>query len=193
MSGIIQIKGIDYCVVDVNGVGFRVNTSINTIANLEQGQRATVYTYLNVKEDELSLYGFASYEELNTFLMMISVSGVGPKMALAILSSMSPSDFCISVSSGNHKALCKTKGVGPKLAQRIVLELKDKVKKEIAFNPSEKGDIIDELSSDVLSEAAEALMVLGYSSQQANAAVKKVYKEGMLLEDMVKAALKNSI
>ncbi|MBQ8164794.1 MAG: Holliday junction branch migration protein RuvA [Clostridia bacterium] len=194
IKGAVTVKGPDYLVVDVNGVGFKVYTSMSTLAQTCQGEIVTVFTYLNVKEDELSLYGFITQEELNAFNMMISVSGVGPKMAIAILSSMSSYDFCVSVSSGDYKMLCKTKGVGPKLAQRIVLELKDKIKKELSFNNNKNDGIINKCcDSDLLNNAVEALMYLGHTSQSAKDAVESVYVDGMDLEKLIKEALKSTV
>ncbi len=193
LRGTLYGKGMDYCVVEVSGVGFRINTSAGTLSQLGQaGDQVLIYTYLHVKEDELTLFGFTSREELSVFLMLISVSGVGPKVALAVLSAMSASAFSLAVAEGDHKAICKSKGVGPKLAQRIVLELKDKVTKELkaggGFGPSEEPE--PELTGYVDSDAVSALMVLGYSAKDAAKAVKAVYRDGMPLEETVKSALR---
>ena len=136
IRGVLQYKGTDYCVVDVNGVGFKIFTSHITASGIGQaGETVTLFTYMNVKEDDISLFGFASREELSVFNMLISVSGVGPKMGIAVLAAMSPSEFSLAVATGDYKAISKSKGIGPKLAQRIVLELKDKInKREVSLD-----------------------------------------------------------
>ncbi len=194
IKGTLQYKGTDYCVIDVNGVGFRIFASYITISNIGNiGDAVTLYTHMNVKEDELSLFGFKTREELSVFNMLIGVSGVGPKMGVAILTAMSPSEFSLAVATGDFKAISKSKGVGPKLAQRIVLELKDKISKDIKaeaqvaeadFEPVETGYISN--------DAVSALMVLGYTSKEASKLVSKVYKDGMTLEETVKQALKQT-
>ena len=194
VRGTLEDKGIDYATVCVGGIGFHLNISLQTSSLLTTGQEVTVYTYMAVREDDISLYGFATPEEKSVFMMLISVSGVGPKMALGILSGISPGAFGTAVVKGDFKSLSKIKGVGPKTAQRIVLELKDKVGKEISL--SEEEDIglpVDEGSADTDNEAVEALMVLGYSAKEASSAVRKVYKEGMTIDETIKAALKNRV
>ena len=194
IKGPVALIGSDYVVIDVNGVGFKVFTSYSSITQVAVGEIVTFYTFMSVKEDDISLYGFVSKEELNAFNLLLSVSGVGPKMAIGILSSMSSYDFCVSVSSGDHKMLCKVKGVGPKLAQRIVLELKDKIKKDLSFNNSQNSDIITKSTdSAIYSGAVEALMYLGHTSQSAKAAVDSVYREDIGLEELIKEALKSTV
>ena len=196
IKGTLQYKGTDFCVIDVNGVGFRINMSYATAAAVgEQGQTVTLYTYLNVKEDELSLFGFASREELSVFTMLIGVSGVGPKVGVAVLASMSPSEFSLAVATGDYKAISKSKGVGPKLAQRIVLELKDKIDKDLKT----AGTAVQEEAGPepvpagyVSNDAISALMVLGYSSKDAAKLIAKVYQDGMTLEETVRQALRQS-
>lgn len=117
-------------VIDAGGVGYKIFTSESTLKRVETDQPAKLYTYLNVREDLMDLYGFLTAEELGTFQMLISVSGVGPKVALALLSTIPPSEFALAVVTGNIKAITRAPGVGPKVAQRIVLELKDKLKNE---------------------------------------------------------------
>ena len=142
IRGILQYKGTDFCVIDVNGVGFKIYTSHITVAGIgDSGNTVTLYTYMNVKEDEISLFGFASREELSVFNMLISVSGVGPKMGIAVLAAMSPSEFSLAVATGDFKAISKSKGVGPKLAQRIVLELKDKISSVVSMSQSTRSGI----------------------------------------------------
>ena len=194
IRGILQYKGADFCVIDVNGVGFKIYTSHITAAGIgDSGSTVTLYTYMNVKEDEISLFGFASREELSVFNMLISVSGVGPKMGIAVLAAMSPSEFSLAVATGDFKAISKSKGDGPKLAQRIVLELKDKISKDIKSQEQAREDILEPVPTGYISnDAVSALMVLGYSSKEAAKLVSKVYKDGMTLEETVRQALKQA-
>lgn len=194
IKGVLQYKGADYCVIDVGGVGFKIFTSHITAAALgESGTTATLYTYMNVKEDEISLFGFASREELSVFNMLIGVSGVGPKMGIAVLAALSPSEFSLAVATGDFKTISRSKGVGPKLAQRIVLELKDKISKDIKAQEQAAEDIIEPIPTGYISnDAVSALMVLGYNSKEAAKLVAKVYKEGMTLEETVRQALKQA-
>lgn len=177
IKGILQYKGTDFCVIDVGGVGFKIYTSYTTAANIgESGQAVTLYTYMNVKEDEISLFGFASKEELSVFTMLIGVSGVGPKVGVAVLASMSPSEFSLAVATGDFKAISKSKGVGPKLAQRIVLELKDKIRKDLKSADPEKDEDFEPVPAGYISnDAVFALMVLGYTSKDAARLIAKVY------------------
>lgn len=187
IKGTLVQKSDNYIVVDANGVGYMINTSLTTLSSLGSiGTEVTIYTYLHVREDAMELSGFATQEEKNMFIHLLSVSGVGPKAALAILSVAAPSKFAAAVVTNDVKTITKASGVGPKLAQRIILELKDKLKID------ELGiDAGDETSFDVSdnrSEAISALMVLGYSSGDAQKAVSKI--DGSLeVEEIIKKAL----
>lgn len=179
-------KGDNYAVIDNNGIGYKLYTSQPTLEHLENSQNeVTLYTHLNVREDALDLYGFFSAEERAMFLNLLSVSGVGPKAALSILSVASPEKFALAVMTNDIKTITKASGVGPKLAQRVILELKDKLKCEDIQNSN------DESSDDELSEAVSALIVLGYSAQEASKAVSVA--KGTTVEEIVKNALKNLI
>ena len=195
IRGILQYKGTDFCVIDVGGVGFRICTSYLTASALGQtGQTVTLYTYMNLKEEEISLFGFASREELSAFTLLISVSGVGPKVGVAVLASMSPSEFSLAVATGDYKAISRSKGVGPKLAQRIVLELKDKLSKDIKSAETERGQSPEPIPAGyVAGDAISALMVLGYGSKEAARLAAKVYKDGMSLEETVREALRQGL
>lgn len=192
IRGTLCKKGTEHCVVDVNGVGFRIYTDARTASALgEPGDVVTVYTYLQVKEDNLSLFGFSGQEDLAVFNLLISVNGVGPKMALSILSALNASAISVAVATGDYKTLTAGKGVGTKLAQRIVLELRDKIKTSFDSaeeNPAESAVAKD--AEDLLQEAAAALVVLGYRTKEANRAVKDVYREDIPLEELVKLALR---
>lgn len=153
-----------FAVVDCSGVGMRCQTTSNTQRNLKLNSEVTLFTHLNVREDAMELFGFFSQTELSTFRILIGVSGVGPKMALSILSELTSEQVAMAVASSDVKALTRASGVGPKLAQRIILELKDKLKgfasSEISVETS--GSVIADTGN--VSKAVAALAVLGYSS-----------------------------
>lgn len=184
-------------VIDCGGVGYKLSVSDNTlgrISNAENKKNVLLYTHMYIREDALDLIGFATQEELSAFKMLISVSGVGPKAAMSILSLLSVEKFALAVSSQDAKAIAKAQGIGPKTAARIVLELKEKVAKEFATsNDGEDQDLFaEETSVSVggnLAEAEKALMVLGYTKAEAQSALKGVPSTATL-EEMVSAALK---
>lgn len=187
VKGTLVQKGDNYLVIDAGGVGYMIYTSLTSISSAgETGERITMYTYLHVREDVMDLFGFTSIEEKNMFIHLISVSGVGPKAALAILSVTTPAQFAVAVVTNDVKTITKAAGVGPKMAQRVILELKDKLKKEeleIDFADEES-----EIFSDNKSEAVSALVVLGYNVHDAQRAVKRI--DGTLeVEDIIKKAL----
>ena len=178
-------------VVECAGVGYSCRTTCSTSAQLgETGKEVYLYTYLHVREDNVELFGFYSMQELNCFKMLISVSGVGPKAALSILSDIDAQRFALTVASGDSKVFTKTKGVGPKLAQRIVLELKDKIAKEsiTASDIKSSGNIFVP-EGDNCAEAVSALMVLGFSQEEVAAAVSKI-DTSLDTGEIVKQALK---
>ena len=163
-------------VIDCGGVGYACLTSNHTLSQLRKGERGKLYTFLNVGESVFDLYGFSSSKELESFRMLLGVSGVGPKAALAILSACTPEALALAVVSGDEKALTAAPGVGKKIAQRIILELKDKMAKESAAGGLDfsdpKGAAIPAALTNKATEAAAALAVLGYTSQEAAAAMK---------------------
>ena len=179
-------------VVDCGGVGYAGRTTNNTLASLKKGQRKKLYTYLNVAENLFELYGFATQSELNSFRLLLGVSGVGPKAALAILSSGTPETLAMAIVTGDEKALTAAPGVGKKIAQRIILELKDKMAKETAggLDFSEgRGAPAPALFGNKAADAAQALAVLGYSSQEVSAALKGLDMD-LPLEEIVRQGLK---
>jgi Holliday junction DNA helicase RuvA len=193
IRGRLDYKNNDFLIVESNGVGYRIFTSLSTIAGIgEVGGEVKVYTYLYVREDNISLYGFVNQEELNVFELLISVSGVGPKAAISVLSAISPSRFSLAVITDDIKTLTKAQGIGKKIAQRIILELKDKINKEqLTSNIGIEADIGTSGGDDSkVSEAISALMVLGYTPAEANKAVSAVYTEDMDIETIIKNALK---
>lgn len=153
-----------FAVIECSGVGYRCQTTLSTMKNIKIGSEATLYTYLNVREDAVELYGFYSTSELSCFKTLVSVSGVGPKMALSLLSELSPSQVAMCVSAGDVKSLTRAQGVGPKLAQRIILELKDKLSiySQSDMTVETKGSVIADTGN--IPKAVAALAVLGYSA-----------------------------
>ena len=180
-------------VIDCGGVGYACLTTNHTLSRLRKGERSKLYTYLNVGESVFDLYGFASSKELESFRMLLGVSGVGPKAALAILSACTPEALALAVVSGDEKALTAAPGVGKKIAQRIILELKDKLARESAatgldFSGGNAGKATAFTSK--AGEAAAALAVLGYSAQEAAAALKGLDTDALSLEELIRQALK---
>ena len=188
LDGTVAELETNLAVLDCGGVGYACATTNTTLARLKQGARAKLYTYLNVKEDAVDLYGFYSKNELSSFKMLIGVSGVGPKAALAILSASSPEQLALAIVSGDEKMLMAAPGIGKKIAQRIILELKDKLSKEDL-----SGIRVGKRSAPSglkTSEALSALMVLGYSQQEVGAALDGVDVEHLPLEEIIRQALR---
>lgn len=183
-------------VIDCGGVGYACRTTQNTLSYLKRGQQAKLYTYLNVREDAMELYGFYSESELSCFQMLLGVSGVGPKAALAILSATTPEGLAASVITGDERALTAAQGVGKKTAQRVILELKDKLAKgqlPTAGGESYGGSGVTVIPQNKASEAAAALAVLGYSAQEVALALKGIDLDALPLEEIVRQALKKMV
>lgn len=182
--------GQDIAVIECGGVGYACNTTLSTISQIqgEQGD-VTLYTSMVVREDDVSLYGFATLDELNAFKLLTSVSGVGPKAGLAILSVCDPQSFALAVASGDSKMFTKAKGVGPKVAQRIVLELKDKVSKETALMEGNASVDFSSVGKGNAAEAISALVVLGYSQSDAARVISAIDPDTSV-EEMIKQALR---
>lgn len=190
IKGTLEIKGNDYVVIDVNGVGYKIFAPLSTIERLgEIGSTVKVHTHYYVREDNISLYGFYSLEELRMFELLIGVSGVGAKSANAILANITPSRFALAVITNDIKELTKLPGIGAKSAQRIILELKDKLKSEEAVAESDFELQIASSKDSNSSEAVAALQVLGYPVKEATKAVSSVNAEGLSVEDIIKKAL----
>ncbi len=178
--------------IDVNGVAFHCITTLTTSQKCaSMGAKVTLYTYMNVREDAIELFGFYDKTEMDCFKMLITVNGVGPKMALAILSEMSSDKVVLSIAAGDHKALTKANGVGPKLAQRIVMEIKDKVGKlDVASNDDfDISTVSATMENSNTAEAVAALEMLGYSQTDASVAVSKI-DSNLSVEEIIKQALK---
>jgi Holliday junction DNA helicase RuvA len=183
-------------VIDCAGVGYACRTTSYTLSQIKKGDKAKLFTYLNVREDAMELYGFATGEELKLFQQLISVSGVGPKAALSILSSGSPASLALSIITGDEKALVAAPGVGKKIAQRVILELKDKLAKGQTISASGEavsGPAVTIIPQNKLSEASAALAVLGYSQAEIAGALKGVDVESLPLEQIIRQALKNTM
>ncbi|MEN6566800.1 MAG: Holliday junction branch migration protein RuvA [Veillonellales bacterium] len=179
----------DYCFIDVQGVGYRVFIANSTLKKLTVGKEASLFTYLHVREDALLLYGFASEDEYQLFLQLTSVTGIGPKGALGILSSITPNEFRLAIGSRNLAMLTKIPGIGKKTAERLVLELKDKVGSgEAETAPDDEGEW--DGKDDPLSQAAQALISLGYSQAEIGPELQKLGKKGYSVEQLIKLTLK---
>lgn len=191
LNGTLTYTDPTTAVVECGGVGYGCRVTYNTLRQLpETGKQVLLFTYMNVREDAVDLFGFFTKEELEAFKLLISVNGVGPKAAISILSELSPNAFCSAVSMGDSKTLTRAQGVGPKVAQRIVLELKDKVGIAVPDEGIESSDIISEKgSTSGKSEAISALMALGYSQSEAKSAVSKC-DTSKDTEQIIKDALK---
>lgn len=181
-------------VIDCSGVGYACATTNYTLSQLKKGEQAKLYTYLNVREDAMEMFGFASQSELRSFKMLIGVSGVGPKAALSILSSTTPQQLSMAVVMGDEKALTAAPGIGKKIAQRIILELKDKlIKEQGGFEAGSGAAAAMPAQNNKAGEAAAALAVLGYGSQEIAAALKGIDMDALPLEEIIRQSLKKMV
>lgn len=183
-------------VIDCGGVGYACSTTNYTLSQLKKGDKVKLFTYMNVREDAVELYGFASRSELQSFKLLLGVSGVGPKAALSILSSSTPEALAMAIVTEDEKALCAAPGIGKKIAQRIILELKDKLTKEQGSFLGSGGAVSRAPAAapgGKTREAASALAVLGYSAQEINTALKGIDIEALALEDVIRQALKRMV
>lgn len=198
LNGIVEYLEIDNAVIDVNGIGFNVKISASTADRMPGiGEAVKIFTYTSVREDAFELYGFLSRDELGFFKLLITVSGIGPKGALSILSVMSPDDLRFAIMAGDAKTLSKAPGVGKKTAERMVLELKDKISNEDIVSGHAGGSISGIASGDddgaSREDAVSALVALGYSSTDSMRAVRNVIKANgsdLDTEAILKLALK---
>lgn len=187
IKGSIEEIRLDSVVIENNNIGYKINVSSNTIKDLQLGSMAKIYTKLIVREDDMSLCGFSTREELQMFELLTSVSKIGPKVGLGILSFASPGQLGAYILSEDVVKLSKAPGVGKKTAERIVLELKDKVdKNNVEFEPTLLSHAPIAVSKD---EAVDALVALGYSSTEAKEAVEACKKDGLNTEDIIKKSL----
>ena len=194
LTGEIVAVELNGFAIQCGGVAFFCFSTMNTMQKVGgKGSRATVFTYMNVREDAMELYGFCTRNELDAFKQLITVSGVGPKAALAILSVLTPDQLALSIASGDVKSITKAQGVGAKIAQRIVLELKNKFSTDLT---AEQSDVVAAIQSADTSadfaEAIDALIQLGYSRSEAATAVSKLDKS-LPIEEVIRLALKSLI
>lgn len=193
LNGTVAHIAPHLAVIDCGGVGYACHTTNVTLGALTVGKPGKLYTYLNVREDAMELYGFATEEELNCFKMLIGISGVGPKAALSILSATSPDKLALAIITGDEKALTVAPGIGKKIAQRIILELKDKLSKgqlETMAGENYGGTGVTLIPENKVSEASAALAVLGYSQSEIGVALKGIDLDTLTLEQIIKEALK---
>ena len=192
LDGKVAELGQGMAVIDCNGVGYLVNTSLTTQSRLKVGERTKLYISESVREDAFEPFGFATKSEKRSFDLLIGVSGVGPKAALSILSAYTPEALAMAILSGDEKALTVAPGIGKKIAQRVILELKDKLAKESGdFELPMKSGAPVAVGDGKLSDAAAALAVLGYGPAEINVALKGVDVAPLTVEEIIKAALKN--
>lgn len=195
LTGNLAFSDMNSVAIDCNGVAYLCFTTMNTMRQLgPQGSKVTLYTYLSVKEDAMDLFGFFDKEELNCFKLLLTVSGIGPKGALSILSCLSPSKLALAIASGDFKEISKANGIGAKTAQRVVLELKDKMASGLVLssNNDELAAVMNQDSTGASAEAVSALVALGYNQSDAALAVSKV-DSTLSVSEIVKLALKKLI
>ena len=201
IKGELVASTLNMAVVDAGGVGYKMTVSENTYRALprrtDKNPVVTLYTYLSVREDGIELFGFANERELSSSKMLLSVSGVGPKAAMAILSLLTPEKFALAVCTEDKKTISKATGVGPKTAARIILELRDKLMKETSIDEDLSTAVLDHSAEAAgapargkTSEAMDALLVLGYTRAEAQKALSAIDTQALSIEDIIKEALK---
>ena len=193
LNGVVAEIDINLAVIDCSGVGYAVNTTTNTLSRLKKNEKAKLYISECVKEDAFDLYGFATLQEKRCFEMLLTVSGIGPKAAQSILSASTPESLAMAIMNGNEKVITAAPGVGKKIAQRVILELKDKISKEAGNVATELPAYVAPADSGVRNDAIAALMVLGYSAPEINSVLSKNDVSGMSTEQIIKFVLKNMI
>lgn len=194
IKGNLEVKTTGYIVVETGGIGYKIFMSETAIERLgEIGSIVKIHTYMKVREDDVSLFGFNTNEELRMFELLLSVSGIGAKSAITILSNITPSSFALAVISNDINTLKKLPGIGVKSAQRVILELKDKLKTEEAVNKDEPSIEIKKAiqEDDKVSEAISALQVLGYSRKEIDTAIEKIDTNELSVEDIIRKGLNN--
>jgi Holliday junction DNA helicase RuvA len=191
IRGKIVSRQIDSLVLENQGIGYRIFASPELLTRFPaRGETALIHTWLYVREDQLALYGFTSVEELNLFELLLTVSGVGPKVASTVVGTFSPGQFAMAVLAGDAKSLTQVRGIGRKGAERLILELKDKLKGAGLPEGAVSGAVVTAAGQSVQNEAASALVVLGYSGPEAARAVAAVAEQAGGLEDMIRLALR---
>ena len=189
LCGTVAVLEANLAVLDIGGVGYACHTTGYTISQLQLGKQHKLYTYCNIREDAFDIFGFSSREELNLFQRLLGVSGVGPRVALAILSATTPDQFALAVMTGDEKSLTRAQGVGKKMAQRIILELRDKLSGELTTMEFSSPAALAAPGSKA-GEAAAALAALGYSQSEISLALKGADVEKLSVEEIIRAALR---
>lgn len=190
IKGTLEEKSTDSIVVETAGIGYKIYVSEHTMAKLgEIGEKVKIYTHYHVREDNISLYGFMSNEELKMFELLLQVSGIGAKTAIAMLSNITPSKFALAIISNDLKTLTKIPGIGNKSAQRMVLELKDKLKTQTAIEDDEEETTPND-NSESINEAGQALQILGYNKSEISKVFDNFDTHNLSTEDLIKEALK---
>lgn len=198
LSGELALRDINYCVIDCGGVGYKLTVSMITSESLSDklNKQVKLFTHLAVREDGVELFGFGSAEEKNAFNLLTTVSGVGPKAAMSILSTLTPDKLALAVCTDDKKSISKASGIGPKMAARIILELKDKMSKEfgtgaLPFTESTAGAVNIPHANANVAEATEALMVLGYDKNTIASVLQKIDCNGKASAEIIRAVLRN--
>lgn len=190
IKGTLEEKSTDSIVVETAGIGYKIYVSEHTMAKLgEIGEKVKIYTHYHVREDNISLYGFMSNEELKMFELLLQVSGIGAKTAIAMLSNITPSKFALAIISNDLKTLTKIPGIGNKSAQRMVLELKDKLKTQTAIEDDEEKTTPND-NGESINEAGQALQILGYNKSEISKVFDKFDTHNLSTEELIKEALK---
>lgn len=192
VRGQVTYLAVDNCFVDVNGVGYRVYIANTTRAKLAVGKEVQLFTYLNVRDDAMLLYGFYTQNEYDLFLQLISVSGIGPKVALGIMSAITVDSLCLAIQQKKVTVLTKLPGIGKKTAERLILELHDKMNITVKTDDAEAllAESASEVSNNCVAETVQALMALGYTQAEITPILKKAPDNLITVEDMIKYALK---
>ena len=195
LKGDVTVLEQNLAVIDVGGVGYACFVSLNTMSYLEIGKEAKLYTYCNIKEDAFDIYGFHSINEKRSFELLLSVSGVGPKAALSILSSSTPEGLALAIINGDEKAITIAQGIGKRIAQRVILELKDKISKESAeiVTAGVVPSVPAGASVAKHSEASAALAVLGFTPAEAASILRTIDVDNLSVEEIIREALAKSL
>ena len=193
IEGIVSELGPNMAVIDCGGIGFALNTTLNTLSHLKLGEKSKLYVSESVREDAFDLFGFYQKSERRCFEMLTAVSGIGPKAALSILSANTPEGLALAVMNNNEKALTVAPGIGKKIAQRVILELKDKIGLESASIEIPASAPAQSEAGGALNDAMMALQVLGYSSAEIAPLLKKLDLTGMGTEQIIKTVLKSMV
>lgn len=193
IEGIVSDIDINLAVIDCGGVGYAINTTTNSLSQLHIKEKAKLYISECIKEDSFDLYGFSTLSEKRCFEMLLTVSGIGPKAAQSILTANTPENLAVAIMNGDDKAISAAQGVGKKIAQRVILELKDKVSKEAGTVAGQMPEVISPADGGARSDAIAALMVLGYSAPEINSAIRGLDISGMSAEQIIKLTLKKMV